>query len=182
MPGHCAMMSSIHIWKMSWLILSPNGTQRKWYLPRCVLNVVSKDAFSVRCIRKMPCFHLPLRIWLLRWVRVLFPRESVLYGALVWLLCWDPSDLDKSSTCRWVSLDTLMSLPMVLVLSVLLWCLGGPFRSAPFRSLLCARWALSIFRVVRAVCWGRFWCHILLTCHLFDWKSWETGSASPWYY
>ena len=51
-PGHWATMSSIHIWKMSWLILSPNGTQRKQYLPRCVLNVVSSDAFSVRCIPK----------------------------------------------------------------------------------------------------------------------------------
>ena len=52
MPGHYATMSSICIWKMSWLILSPNGTQRKWYLPRCMLNIVSRDALLVRCILK----------------------------------------------------------------------------------------------------------------------------------
>ena len=37
---------------MSWLILSPNGTWRKRYLLRCVLNIVSSDALSVRCIPK----------------------------------------------------------------------------------------------------------------------------------
>ena len=37
---------------MSWLILSPNRSLRKWYLLRCVLNVVSSDALSVRCIPK----------------------------------------------------------------------------------------------------------------------------------
>ena len=51
-PGHCATMSSILIWKMSWLILSPNGTCRNLYLPRCVLNVARSEAAFVRCIPK----------------------------------------------------------------------------------------------------------------------------------
>ena len=51
-PGHWATMSSILIWKMSWLILSPNGTWRNLYLLRCVLNVVRSEAASVRCITK----------------------------------------------------------------------------------------------------------------------------------
>ena len=51
-PGHCAAMSSILIWKMSWLILSPNGTCRNLYLLRCVLNVVRSEAASVKCIPK----------------------------------------------------------------------------------------------------------------------------------
>ena len=51
-PEHCATMSSMCIWKMSRLILSPNGTHKNLYLPRCVLNVVNNDAFSVRCIPK----------------------------------------------------------------------------------------------------------------------------------
>ena len=51
-PGHWAMMSSILIWKISWLILSPNGTWRNLYLQRCVLNVVRSEASSVRCIPK----------------------------------------------------------------------------------------------------------------------------------
>ena len=50
--GHCATMSFIHIWNMSWLIFSPNGMHRKWYLPRCVLNIVSNDTSLVRCILK----------------------------------------------------------------------------------------------------------------------------------
>ena len=55
-PGRCVTMSSIHIWKMSWLIFSPNGTHRKQYLPRCVLNIVSSDACLVRCIPKNVLF------------------------------------------------------------------------------------------------------------------------------
>ena len=51
-PGHCATMSSILIWKISWLILSLNGTLRNLYLPKCVLNIVSSDASFVRCIPK----------------------------------------------------------------------------------------------------------------------------------
>ena len=50
--GNWATMSSILIWKISWLILSPNGTQRNLYLPRCVLNVVRSEASSVKCIPK----------------------------------------------------------------------------------------------------------------------------------
>ena len=45
-------LSSIHIWKMSWLILSPSGTYKNLCLPRWVLNVVNNDASSVRCILK----------------------------------------------------------------------------------------------------------------------------------
>ena len=41
---------------MSWLILRPNGTWRNRYLPRCMLNVVSKDACSVRCIPENALF------------------------------------------------------------------------------------------------------------------------------
>ena len=51
-PGHWATMSSILIQKISWLILSPNGTWRNLYLPMCVLNVVRSEAASVRCILK----------------------------------------------------------------------------------------------------------------------------------
>ena len=50
--GHCATMSSIHIWNISWLILSLNGTCKNLYLPRCVLNVVNSDASFVRFIPK----------------------------------------------------------------------------------------------------------------------------------
>ena len=85
--------------------LGENGTYRDACWTLWVKMLSRSGAF-----RKMPCFHLPLRIWLLRWVCVLFLRESVLYGALVWLLCWDPLDLDKSSTCHWVSLDMSMEL------------------------------------------------------------------------
>ena len=51
-PGHWATMSSILIWTISWLILSPNGTWRNLYLLRCVLNVMRSEAASVRCIPK----------------------------------------------------------------------------------------------------------------------------------
>ena len=51
-PGPWATMSSILIWKISWLILSPNGTHKYLYLPRCVLNVMRSEASSVRCIPK----------------------------------------------------------------------------------------------------------------------------------
>ena len=40
------MMSSILIWKISWIVLSPNGTWRNLYLLRCVLNVVRSEACS----------------------------------------------------------------------------------------------------------------------------------------
>ena len=51
-PRYCSAISSIHIWKMSWLILSLNGTHRNLYLPKCVLNVVKSDAAFVRYILK----------------------------------------------------------------------------------------------------------------------------------
>ena len=54
-PGHCATVSSILIWKMSWLILSPNGTCRNLYLPRCVLNVMRSDS-CLRQVHPKECF------------------------------------------------------------------------------------------------------------------------------
>ena len=63
-------MSSIHIWKMSWLILSPNGTWRNLYLLRCVLNVMRSEDASIRCIPKnallpstLENFVAPVRTW-----------------------------------------------------------------------------------------------------------------------
>ena len=41
---------------MSRLIFNLNGTRRNRYLPRCVLNVVSSDACSVKCILKNALF------------------------------------------------------------------------------------------------------------------------------
>ena len=69
-PRHWATISSILIWKISWLILSPNGTQRNLYLPRCLLNVMRSEAASVRCIPKnallastLESFVAPVRTW-----------------------------------------------------------------------------------------------------------------------
>ena len=83
-PGHCATMSSICIWKMSWLILSPKGTRRNQYLPRCMLNVVSNDACSVICILKNALFPstfenfvAPVNSW------AIFSRVSALCFSLM---------------------------------------------------------------------------------------------------
>ena len=47
-PQYCPFTSG----KCPGSSLSPNGTRKNLYLPRCVLNVVNNDTSSVRCIPK----------------------------------------------------------------------------------------------------------------------------------
>ena len=117
-PGHCATMSSIHIWKMSWLILSPNGTCRNLYLPRCVLNVVNNDASSVRCIQRKLCCCPLWRIWWLLWGYVWSPQGLELYDSLEWWLYLGPLGQDIFLTCCLLFWDKSMNWPMVSAQSV----------------------------------------------------------------
>ena len=143
MPGHCATISSIHIWKMSWLILSPNGTRRKRYLPRCVLNIVSSDALSVRCIPKNALLPSTFEnLVALVSMCAISPRVGTLW-------CSRMIALFRSFRSRQilnlplVFLGMSASLPMVSVLSVSLWYLGGPSRSALFDLRFVLDWHLA---------------------------------------
>ena len=53
-PGHLSTVWSIFIWKTPWDILRPNGMHLKWYLPRHVLNVVSKELLCRMWILQKP--------------------------------------------------------------------------------------------------------------------------------
>ena len=48
------------ICKTSWDILRQNGKHLKWYLPKCVLNVVRRELSCMRCMLKKSffAFHL----------------------------------------------------------------------------------------------------------------------------
>ncbi len=46
-PLQCSRIMSIHFWNTSCEHTSPNGRQRKWYLPKGLLNIVSMLDFSL---------------------------------------------------------------------------------------------------------------------------------------
>ena len=180
-PGHCATMSSICIWKMSWLILSQNRTHRNRYLSRCVLNVVSSDVCSVRCIPKNAFFPSTLENFVApdnyvdnlfrSWCFMVFSEYC--FVQILWVET-------NSQLTVVVSLDTSMRLPMVLALFILQVFLDQPCHSTLSRFQLCTGWAPCIFCAGWVVLVDQFEHHIHLTCYRFWSKeSWDTGFASP---
>ena len=102
-PRHWATISSILIWKISWLIFKPNGTHRNLYHPKCVLKVIRSDVFFVRCIPKKALLPSTLEnlvaLWECAWsLLVLEP-----YDSLWWLFCLGPWGWDIFSTSHWSS-------------------------------------------------------------------------------
>ena len=161
-------MSSILIWKMSWLILSPSGTCKNLYLPQCVLNVVSSDASFVRSILKKALMPSTLEN-LVAPVRTCGISSRV--GSFVILLD------DGSVQVIWVKRYSQLAIclfgisqrtdPLVWAPSVLWWSPDEPFLLAPFWSLLCIQWELSVFCVELVGLSGLSWCCIL-TWHDHD--------------